>query len=95
MRSCVTRQFHVLIRRQGIGPDSRIRKRDSARTVEFEKWDSTRTVGFGNQTASAQEIPEEPGNERTKERFDFERERLGVGSETASPKIKARKESYI
>jgi hypothetical protein len=35
-----------------------------------------RTVGFGNQAASAREISEEPGSERTRERFDCERERL-------------------
>jgi hypothetical protein len=43
------------------------------------------------------ERTKEPGSERTRERFERERERereiLGVGSETASPKIKVRKES--
>ncbi len=79
----MTRQFRVLIRLQ-----------EPAQTVGFGKRDSARTVGFGNQAASAREIPEEPGSERTRERFDCERERerLGVGSETASLKIKARKE---
>jgi len=51
------------------------KKWDSARTVGFEKRDSARTVGFGNQAASAREIPEEPGSERTRKRFDCERER--------------------
>jgi hypothetical protein len=48
---------------------------EPARTVGFGKRDSARTVGFGNQAASAREIPEEPGSERTRERFDCERER--------------------
>ncbi len=57
------------------------RKRDSTRTVGFGKQDSTRTVGFGNQAASAREISEEPGNKRTKERFNYEREReIGCAS---------------
>jgi hypothetical protein len=62
---------------------------ESARTVGFRKRDSARTIGFENQAASAREIPKEPGNERTRKRFDCERERkrLGVGSEMASPKI--------
>jgi len=42
---------------------------------------SARTVGFGNQAASTQERD-----------LMREREKLGVGLETASPKIKARKE---
>jgi len=46
---------------------------EPARTVRFGKRDSARTVGFGNQAASAREIPEEPGSERTRERFDCER----------------------
>jgi hypothetical protein len=57
-------------------------KRDSARTVGFGKRDSVRTVRFGNQAASARE----------RDLTMRERERLGVGSETASLKIKARKE---
>jgi len=38
---------------------------EPARTVGFEKRDSARTVGFGNQAASAREIPEESGSDRT------------------------------
>ncbi len=40
---------------------------EPARTVGFEKRDSARTVGFGNQAANAREIPEEPSSERTRE----------------------------
>jgi hypothetical protein len=47
---------------------------ESARTVRFGKRDSARTVEFGKRDSI---------NGR-------ERERLGVGSETTSPKIKAK-----
>ncbi len=48
---------------------------EPARTVRFGKRDLAWTVGFENQAASAREIPEKPSNERTRERFDCERER--------------------
>jgi len=39
---------------------------EPARTVEFGQRDLARTVRFGNQAASAREIPEEPGSEHTR-----------------------------
>jgi len=80
LRACVRASMRdAIVPRFNLAAESArtvgFRKRDSARTVGFGKRDSARTVEFGNQVASAREISEEPGNEHTKERFDFERER--------------------
>ncbi|KAH8947431.1 hypothetical protein BDL97_11G040700 [Sphagnum fallax] len=78
--------FRVLIHRR-----NRPRQSDSENEIWLGQSDlETRQRGHEksrkNQATSARQIPKEPSNECTRER-----ERLGVGSEMVSPKIKARK----
>jgi hypothetical protein len=59
------RQFHVLIRRRNRPGQSDSKNGIRPGQSDSEKRDSARTVGFGNQAASAREIPEESGSDRT------------------------------